>query len=288
MGIKIKSIKDSVKDTGIKVLVHGEAGAGKTVMGATAKKPTLIISAESGLLSIAHAPEYIDVVEVKTIDDVGEVYDYLALGQHEYDWVVLDSISEIGEVLLSAEKRVNKDPRAAYGNLIDAMTVIIKKFRDLPMNVMMTCKQDRKEDQDTGRARYAPSLPGARLANEIPYLFDIVGALRVETDKEGNLYRVLQTGTDMKYVAKDRSGALEMFEEPSLAGLMAKIHPNGQHIEKPAPVEKFYYVKDEDTVLKTSEQHIRADWVEISEDDYNEFLQAKSDASESDVEEGEA
>jgi len=172
------------------------------------------------------------------LEQFGEVYDYLKTHDHGFDWVVLDSISEIGEVCLSAEKRVNKDARAAYGNTIEIMTVMLKKFRDLPMNVMMTCKQSRTEDQDTGRTHYGPSLPGSRLANEIPYLFDIVGALRVEQDNEGNLYRVLQTGTDLKYVAKDRSGTLDLFEEPNLETIFNKVYPDGRAVAQPEPEEQ--------------------------------------------------
>jgi hypothetical protein len=224
MGIKITSVNKSLEDSGIKILVHGPAGSGKTTMAATTGKPTLIISAESGLLSIKDAPDYIQVAEVKSLDDLGEVYAILTSPDHGFEWVILDSVSEIGEVVLAEEKKNNKDARAAYGQLIELMTLMLKKFRDLPINVMMTCKQQRITDDDTGRNVYAPSLPGARLANDLPYLFDEVLALRVEVDPEGSPYRVLQTGTDMRYVAKDRSGKLEMFEEPNLGKLYAKIH----------------------------------------------------------------
>lgn len=238
MAIKITTVDEALGDK-LKILVHGRAGSGKTTMAATTGVKTLIISAESGLLSLKGAPGYINVTEISSLDDLGEVYEYLRDENHGYEWGILDSISEIGEVCLSLEKSVNKDARAAYGNMIDSMTLMLKRFRDLPMNIMMTCKQQRIADGDTGAVVYAPSLPGNRLANDLPYLFDEVLALRVEKDAEGNDYRVVQTGADIRYVAKDRSGELEMFEPPNIKHLYKKIHGEAttEAAEIPQPVE---------------------------------------------------
>lgn len=225
MAVKIKSIAEATEDEGLKCLVHGRAGSGKTVLCATTGKPTLILSAEAGLLSIKDAPDYIKVWEIESIDDIEEAYEYLTEQEHDFEWLALDSISEIGEQILTYEKAQTKDPRQAYGALIDRMTELIKAFRDLPhLNVIVTCKQTRQEDSDTGRSLYMPSLPGARLANDIPYLFDEVFALRVEKDEEGIEYRTLQTNLDNKFVAKDRSGKLDEFEAPSLKKIFNKIY----------------------------------------------------------------
>lgn len=246
MGIKITSVNESLKDNGLKVLVHGEAGAGKTTMGATAGVPTLIISAESGLLSIKDAPDYIQVTEIKSMEDLDEVYNYLKNNDHGFEWIVLDSISEMGEVCLAAEKASSRDGRAAYANMIDAMTKQLKQFRNLPVNVMMTCKQQKYEDQETGVTKYLPQLPGNRLANDLPYLFDLVLALRVEKDEEGHNYRICQTGTDLRYVAKDRSGMLDMFEKPSLKHIFSKAKGKFEGLSKPEP-EKAEKKKDDQT-----------------------------------------
>ena len=86
----------------------------------------------------------------------------------------------------------------------------------------MSAKQARTEDDD-GRATYGPMMPGQKLPQQIPYLFDEVFAMRVEKDAEGHPSRWLQTGPDIKYTAKDRSGALELFEAPDLSTIAAKI-----------------------------------------------------------------
>lgn len=225
--MEIRKPSELVEESGLKILIHGPAGAGKTVLATTSKEPTLIISAEGGLLSIKDAPEYIDAVVVDSMDGLREVYEHLKT-QTPYKWVIIDSLSEVGEVLLADEKQKTRDPRQAYGVLIDEMQRIVRAFRDLPYNVVLTCKQERAKDEATGITYYVPSMPGAKLSQQLPYFFDIVGALRVEKDDEGQPYRVLQTCRDLQYDAKDRSGKLDNFEKPDLAYIKEKIHGNAK------------------------------------------------------------
>ena len=77
MAIQLLSARDAALQNGIKVLIYGPAGAGKTVFCTTAPdgENTLIISAEGGLLSIQHADQ-VDVCVVKSLDDVYEIYNH--------------------------------------------------------------------------------------------------------------------------------------------------------------------------------------------------------------------
>jgi phage nucleotide-binding protein len=223
MAISLKSTKDAALD-GIKILVHGPAGAGKTSLCATTGAPTLIISAESGLLSLRQFD--IPVVEVKSLDQLYEAYDYVAnhADGQAFEWICLDSISEIAEVVLNNEKKTAKDPRQAYGALAEKMTDIIRAFRDLPgRNVYFSCKQERAKDEQSGAMLYFPSMPGNMLKQGVGYFFDEVFAMRVEKDSDGNPARWLQTSRDFNFEAKDRSGSLDMFEAPDLSAIAAKI-----------------------------------------------------------------
>ena len=222
MAVKISSVDEAIGSNGIKALVYGAAGAGKTVLSATAKAPTLIINAESGLLSLKGAPDYIKVATVESVNDVEDVLKMLLM-DNPFEWVVLDSLSEIAEVVLHHEKATSKDGRAAYGNLADQMGKIVRAFRDLKdTNVLMTAKWRRVEDEN-GIARYAPSMPGSNLNTNINYWFDLVMCLRVEKDDEGNTVRYLQTAQDLKFDCKDRSGILDTFEEPKLWKIAEKL-----------------------------------------------------------------
>ena len=224
MAIKLTTTKQAAQVNGIKVLTYGQAGAGKTSLCATTGEPTIIISAESGLLSLRGHD--IPVIEVKSIADVHEAYQFVVSSDEAKDfrWVCLDSISEIAEVVLNHEKKISKDPRQAYGALSEQMQDLLRAFRDLPgKNVYMSAKMDRQKDQQTGAMLYAPSMPGAKLGQGIPYLFDEVFVLRAEKADDGMTYRTLQTAGDYQYIAKDRSGCLDLYEEPSLSTIAAKI-----------------------------------------------------------------
>jgi len=225
VAIKIRSLADSVSDNGIKILVHGPAGCGKTVLCATTGQKTLMVSAEAGLLSLKGAPVDMDVAVVKTIDEVTEIYEMLISEDHGYKWLTIDSVSEVGEVLLSEEKAKSKDPRQAYGILQDEMTKLMRAFRDIPhLNVVMTAKQARLKDEYTGITTYVPSMPGNALKQSVAYLFDEVFALRVIEDEEKNEQRVLQTFRDVAYEAKDRSGLLDQYEKANLKHIHDKIY----------------------------------------------------------------
>jgi hypothetical protein len=98
----------------------------------------------------------------------------------------------------------------------------------------------------------------------------------------------------MKYVAKDRSGVLELFEEPSLAAIKEKIYPNGQVFSKPEPeaLETTYWFHPESNsalvVEGKPDDDVLANCNEMTLDEYNEFIEiekAKSEASDSDNDE---
>jgi phage nucleotide-binding protein len=220
MAIQLKNTAD-VSANGVKVLVYGHAGAGKTTLGASMPKP-IIISAEGGLLSIKDAG--LDYIEVNSMESLREAFEYVS-GPHgaDYESVVLDSISEIGEVVLVHEKAVNKDGRAAYGEMAAQMTSIIRAFRDLSgKHVLMTAKVEKAQDE-TGRILYSPSMPGSKVGQQLPYFFDEVLALRVEKDAEGVSQRALMCDSDGIWLAKDRSGKLDAWEAPDMSAVIAKI-----------------------------------------------------------------
>jgi hypothetical protein len=221
MAIQLKRTKEATAQA-VKLLVYGQAGAGKTSLIPTLPKP-VILSAEGGLLSIADTN--LPFIEITSMDDLREAYKWLASSaeSREFESVALDSISEIAEVVLNAEKKINKDPRAAYGAMQEQMADIIRGFRDLPgKHVYMSAKLEKTQDE-MGRVLYAPSMPGNKTGQSLPYFFDEVLALRVEKDAEGMTRRALMTDGDGLWLAKDRSGKLEVWEDADLGDIIRKI-----------------------------------------------------------------
>jgi phage nucleotide-binding protein len=221
MAINVKTT-GSLAANGVKVLVYGQAGAGKTSLIKTLPSP-IVLSAEGGLLSIQDAD--LPFIEIASMTDLQEAYKWLTESDDAkaYKSVALDSISEIAEVVLNAEKKATKDPRQAYGAMQEQMADIIRAFRDLPgRHVYMSAKLEKTQDE-MGRVLYAPSMPGNKTGQALPYFFDEVLALRVEKDGEGVTQRALMCDSDGLWLAKDRSGKLDMWEAPDLSAVFAKI-----------------------------------------------------------------
>lgn len=216
-------------EQGIKVLVYGRSGIGKTRLMATLPKIQvkdgghgIIVSAESGLLSIQDTP--CPVIEIKSLDDLNRAHDYLSgPGGNQYYSVGMDSITEIAEKVLANAKAGTKDGRQAYGILADQMWETIRAFRDLKgKSVVMTAKAEWVKDEN-GVTRWMPSMPGRQLTNGLPYFFDEVfylGAFR----GAGGDFTALQTKADLQYDAKDRSGRLEHYEYPDMTNIFNKIY----------------------------------------------------------------
>lgn len=234
----LKSATELAVNQGIKCMVYGRAGLGKTCLVATAPSPVLI-SAESGLLSLRRAnlerlfgvgtegiTYDIPVIEIKTITDLvnAEIWARTSQEAKQFSTICLDSLTEIGEVVLANAKAQVKDPRQAYGELIEKMTVTIKAFRDLKgFNVYMSAKEERIKDEATGIALAGPSMPGSKLGPQLPYLFDEVFHLGKAKQQDGTEYRYLRTQPDFNNEAKDRSGALDEIEYPHLGYIFNKI-----------------------------------------------------------------
>lgn len=220
MAINLKKT-GSLSDGGVKLLVYGQAGAGKTSLIRTMPNP-IILSAEGGLLSIQDAD--LPYIEINSMDDLREAWAWLNTAEGSaYQSVALDSISEIAEVVLNTEKKHTKDPRQAYGAMQEQMADIIRAFRDLPgRHVLMTAKLEKSQDE-MARILYAPSMPGNKTGQSLPYFFDEVLALRVERDADGNTQRALMCDGDGSWLAKDRSGKLDAWEAPDLGAIINKI-----------------------------------------------------------------
>ena len=221
MAIKLTTTNKSSKY--VKALCYGDAGVGKTVLCSTAPNP-VIISAEKGLLSLAHLD--IPVIEVKSLSDVQDAYEFVTESKEaeQFETICLDSITDVAEVMLNQYKKEDKDPRKSYGRLADDMTYLIRSFRDIEnFNVYFSAKMIRIEDEYTGISTFRPGMPGKALVNGLPFFFDEVLALKIGEGEDKSTFRYLQTESDLQYTAKDRSGKLDNIERPDLTYIFDKV-----------------------------------------------------------------
>lgn len=210
---------DDVRVDGIKCLVYGQFGIGKTPLCSTAPLP-IIFSAEQGLLSIrrTHTP----FIEINGYASLVEAYNWAASSAEarNYFTFCLDSLSEIAEVCLNEEKRKSKDPRQAYGAVIDQVVMLARAFRDLPgKSVVLVAKEEYSKDEATNINLYQPMMPGTKLGMKLPYFFDEVFRMVIYQTN----WRALATKSTYQHTARDRSGMLDEHERPDLTYIFRKI-----------------------------------------------------------------
>ena len=234
MAIEIKKMSDIQKDQGIKILIHGPTNSGKTYSLRTLPnhERCIVISAEGGLIAVSeHCPD-MSVIEVASIDDMREAHKYLKDNPGMFDTLIMDSGTDIAERSLEEHlgKKTNDGNKAhgmqAYGNTQEEMIKMMKSFRDLTnKNVLIICQQEKMIVEDYGMF-YGPSMPGKKLANKLPYLFDLVGCMRMKTDEKGEIIRKIQFHAEETYICKDRTGKLNQFEEIDWSIIFNKIKGN--------------------------------------------------------------
>jgi phage nucleotide-binding protein len=229
----IKKAKDMNDSHGIKAILYGASGVGKTTQVKTlvdSGYKVLVISAESGLLSLGQTD--VDVIDL-TVDERGDkvkpenrfenlvkAYNFLETGKHKYDTIVLDSLTEINQVLLEYLRTKYPDAKNTlqmYGENSLVMNKMVKKFRDLPYNVILIALESLEKDE-VGRRFIVMDLVG-KVANGIPPLFDEVIYMFIE--EKGD--RKFLTNKTEKLMAKDRSGRLDQVEVAHLGNLLNKI-----------------------------------------------------------------
>jgi hypothetical protein len=222
--VQITSTSKAGLNHGIKALVYGRAGMGKTTLCGTAPAP-LILSAESGLLALRH--KNIPVVELSDIQTVYEVYNMFrgnSAQVRDIQTICLDSLSEIAEVVLADQLKKTKDPRQAYGSLSTEVVQLVKAFRDLPgKHVLLTAKEVMETNEITKTSRIQPGAPGRQIGPALPYLFDLVLYAHTGRAGDGSTYHALRTRPDYQVDAKDRSGVLDEIEWPDFSNIVSKI-----------------------------------------------------------------
>lgn len=233
--MRIESTKERTGHK-LKIIVHGESGSGKTSLAKTIKDKVLVISSEAGLLCLAGSDvDYIDITRTddgrptpreERISKLGEAYKYLLTKecQEKYQWVFLDSLTEISQNLMEKlyhEYPDRKDSLVMYSENAKTMRSIIKMFRDLPhYNVVFTALTSTEKDENM--KRYKGINVTGKISEQIPAFFDEVFYLAV-IEAEDTTKRVLVTSKKEGIVCKDRSGKLGKFEGPDLQAIYNKI-----------------------------------------------------------------
>ena len=178
-------------------MVYGESKVGKSTFAVTAPYPRLMLDVEGGHRFLPIVVKYWDpmreeppvadgtwdtcVVLVQTYDVVLKTYQWLQSGKHQFNSLIIDSISELQVKCIDNIAGNEQMKMQQWGELLRHMGGLLRDLRDLTMHpvkpleaVVLTAMA-----RQTQEGRYKPYLQG-QLAIQAPYFYDILGALTVE------------------------------------------------------------------------------------------------------------
>jgi hypothetical protein len=253
-GIPIAPVRETKSN--INLLIYGVPGSGKTHLASLADRvpamrPVLYLNIEGGDMTLRHsAPEIRKIPEEGSLSwgQLETVYHELHRQCYTSDiqpgefvprTVIIDTLTEMQKMnmsqimaqLLTEEPDKNWDPDIPdvrrWGKNIEQIRRWVRRYRDLPLNVIMTCHEQEDKDNMTGLVTHKPQLSG-KLSNEVAGFFDVVVYLYVKNEAEPGdqpkPVRKLLTGALEGFIAKDRSGSLpHVMVNPSMADIYGNI-----------------------------------------------------------------
>lgn len=187
-GVELRSVADMPKDYG-RWLIHGPQGAGKTTLASTVAElgKTLFIDfvGEKGTRSFEGASyaENITVARPNSITALDDLFYALDSGDHDFDCVVLDSLSAIQKMTMrylqghdeTAVREIKQGAKpadfATWGRALDIMQDTATFWygladgnRTKPMHVVMTAQTKIIEDEIAGTVTRVPDVQKGALS----------------------------------------------------------------------------------------------------------------------------
>ncbi len=229
-------------DYGINMVVYGHSKQGKSWLADTMPAPRLILDAEMGSRftpsrkivwdPIQYAPPVPDgtwdtaIVPVHSYRAVARAYEWLNSGQHPFNSVGLDSLSEIQQRCVDDLVGIKQMTTQDWGALLRQVSALVRQFRDLttnpvkPMDAVIFIAMARQRDDGVWR----PHVQGA-LATTLPYFVDICAFLQVVTQEDGTSVRRLFVGPTVGYETGERVGGRlgAYLDNPDVTRMLALV-----------------------------------------------------------------
>jgi len=207
---------------GVKSLIYGGPGTGKTPMVKTLPRPVMCVI-EPGMLSMRDA-NTIPAWEANTPERIEEFFTW-ALTSAEaknFDTIAIDSISQMCEVILTQELERQKHGLKAYGEMARrVMDLVNALYYTRQKHVYLIGKLHAGEEN--GVSMKKPYFPGKDLNIKIPHLYDeilYVGEANIVGQPKPIM--AIRTKPIFGIVARDRSGKLEELETTDVGAIFAK------------------------------------------------------------------
>jgi hypothetical protein len=220
---------------GVKAMLYGQPGTGKTPMLNTAPRPVLLAT-EPGLLSMRGST--LPTWEAYTPERIAEFFDWFFKSNEakNFDTLAIDSGSQLAEIVLSKHQRACKDGRKAFGEMSRECMDYFDQLYFMPQkHVILICKMMQVEvgkqlvKSETGGFvvetvfQSQPFFPGKDLNIKVPHRYDeilYVGRATIPGQPQP-VIAIRSKGTD-EILARDRTGRLAELEPPDLTSLFNK------------------------------------------------------------------
>lgn len=186
-GVRVQTLQD-VKNLGLFILLYGPGGSGKTrTAGLLARSPhgqdVLHVDVEGGATALADLIEEgrLDSLGAKSWRDVQAIHREFAKGEHKYNTIIWDNLTEIQMLSLKAIT-TGKPEIQHWGESTANMLTFLREARDVSRfqqkNVVLICWDETEKDELDGmikkRVQFTPSL-----AAKVPGIVTMVGHLQV-------------------------------------------------------------------------------------------------------------
>lgn len=238
----------------LSILIHGDSKVGKSTLTSTAPFPLLVIDAEGSWKYIKRAgfngprfgkiewdpmqppPRHDGTWDVCTVSvndwaSIQRVYAWLSQSPHDFESIVLDSITELQRRL---KTNISGDGIMkgydAWGELLVKMDALIRGFRDLTLLPgSVRCAMFVAETTEKS-GKWRPFLQG-QIATSLPYWVDVCGYIYQtranDANGQPNVKVVnLYVGTHPNFESGERvQGALpDNIINPNITEMMNTIH----------------------------------------------------------------
>lgn len=216
--MKVENTQKDYSDVAnIIMLVYGVGGVGKTTFASTFPKP-LLLDFENGAKYFKQRGIDVDVVRMGNWFSKSDKKELAEL-MDGYETIIFDPIGEMMDKLIHSDEINGAKYRqgdgsltmAGWGKVKDNARAVLKWARDLGKHVVLVAHVDEKMDEESLVKR---PLIATKISDEIIAMVDIVGYLDM-INVDGEEKRVVRVNpADKRYIAKDRTGALEAFVKP--------------------------------------------------------------------------
>ena len=185
----------------VKVLLHGNSGAGKTWKSVSAPKPFVLLTEANGLASIKNANPDAIVVHATDMNVVRDFFAEAMSGgfeEHGCKTIIVDSLTEIQRMMrdeiMAGRQNYADFSMKDWGELTERMRRFVRILRDVPYHVVATALAQVTED-DSGTRHIIPQFQGRAIPNEIAGYFSLVGYVfkREVEDESGERVILHQT-----------------------------------------------------------------------------------------------